>query len=382
MKTLQKISRVLALTAAVVVLAACGGKQQQVAGIGIEPGETPSKQGVRGREFPQILPGNRVAFRVKAPGAKQVQIDLGKLYDMQQNEAGEWECVTEPQSEGFHYYFLVVDGARVADPSARAYYGCSQFSSGIEIPYPEGDTRFYVRDVPHGKVSMVRFYSTTSGEWRRMFVYTPAGYENSSKKYPVLYIQHGGGEDETGWMEQGRTDIILDNLIAEGQANPMVVAMLDGNTPDFEKEFLNDCLPVVEKEFRVEADADHRALAGLSMGGIQTLNMVISHPELFRYVGVFSSGWIASNLPAGVTPEAAAPYYDMLKARPAYYNEQFKVFYLTMGGQEDIAWNNCRIMKENFDAIGIRYTYFETPGGHTWPVWRESLYRLAPILFK
>lgn len=191
----------------------------------------------------------------------------------------------------------------------------------------------------------------------------------------MLYIQHGGGEDETGWAVQGRTDIILDNLIATGQANPMLVAMPDGNTKDFESELLNDIIPVVEKEFRVIADADHRGLSGLSMGGIQTLNTVIRHPELFRYVGVFSSGWISA-------ANDAEEYYNLLKARPDYFNEQFKVFYLTMGGQEDIAWNNCRLMKERFDEIGIKYDYFETPGGHTWPVWRESLYRFAPIIFK
>ncbi len=355
---------------------------QHVAGIGTEPAVTPSGQGVRGREFPKVLPDGSVVFKVKAPEAKKVQIDLGRLYDMTRGEDGDWTCKTDPQTEGFHYYFLVVDGARVADPSAPAFYGCSQFTSGIEIPYPQGDHRFYVCDVPHGRVSQVRFFSTTSNEWRRLFVYTPAGYDSSSEKYPVLYIQHGGGEDETGWAVQGRTDIILDNLIATGQANRMIVAMPDGNTRDFEGELLNDVIPAVEKEFRVKADAGSRALAGLSMGGIQTLNTVISHPEMFRYVGVFSSGWIASGVPAGMKTFDAGPYYEMLAARPDYYNEQFRVFYLTMGGQEDIAWNNCRIMKEKFDSIGIRYEYFETPGGHTWPVWRESLYRFAPQLFK
>jgi len=355
---------------------------QHVEGFGLEPAVTPSRQGVRGREFPMVLPDGSVVFKVKAPEASKVQIDLGRLYDMAKDENGDWVCVTDPQTEGFHYYFLVVDGARVTDPSAPVYYGCSQFTSGIEIPYPQGDSRFYVSDVPHGRVSQVRFFSTTSNEWRRLFVYTPAGYDASTEKYPVLYIQHGGGEDETGWAVQGRTDIILDNLIATGQANKMIVAMPDGNTRDFEGELLNDIIPAVEKEFRVKADAGSRALAGLSMGGIQTLNTVIAHPEMFCYVGVFSSGWIASGVPAGMKTFDAGPYYEMLAARPDYYNQQFKVFYLTMGGQEDIAWNNCRIMKEKFDSIGIRYEYFETPGGHTWPVWRESLYRFAPQLFK
>lgn len=358
--------------------------EQHVQGIGHEPGVTPYVQGVRGREYPRVTYDNRVEFRISAPGARKVQVDLGKLYDCKKGEDGLWACVTEPQTVGFHYYSLVVDGARVADPSAPSYYGCSQFSSGIEIPYPQGDNRFYVQDVAHGKVSQVRFWSSTSQEWRRLFVYTPAGYETSGKKYPVLYIQHGGGEDETGWATQGRTDIILDNLIATGQANPMIVAMPDGNTNDFGSELINDIMPTVEKEFRVAADADHRALAGLSMGGIQTLNTTITHPELFRYVGVFSSGWFASvqegfKMPAEYFSEQ---YYKLLEERPDWYNSQFKVFYLTMGGEEDIAYNNCKVMRARFDEIGIRYEYFETPGGHTWPVWRESLYNFAPQLFK
>lgn len=369
--------------AALSMLVACAPKAQESSVFtyeGHNPGVTTNNQGVRGREYPRITNGNRVEFKIHAPEAKKVQVDLGQLYDCQKDADGDWTCVTEPQTVGFHYYFIVVDGARVADPTSLVYYGCSQFSSGIEIPYEAGDNRFYVQDVAHGLVSQLRFYSTTSGEWRRLFVYTPAGYATSGKDYPVLYIMHGGGEDETGWANQGRTDIIMDNLIAAGEANPMIVAMPDGNTSDFESELLNDIIPAVEKNFRVIADADHRALSGLSMGGIQTLNTVVDHPEEFRYVGVFSSGWFADADPSSAN--SAEPYYARLSERPDYYNSQFKVFYLTMGGEEDIAWNNCRVMKEKFDGIGIKYDYFETPGGHTWPVWRESLYRFAPQLFK
>ena len=355
---------------------------QKVEAAGLPAAETPAAQGVRGREFPKVLPDGRVEFHVSAPGASKVQVDLGKLYDMKKNESGEWVCVTEPQSVGFHYYFLVVDGARVADPSAEVFYGCSQFSSAVEIPYPAGDKRFYVTDVPHGKISQQRFYSKTSRQWRRMFVYTPAGYETSGKEYPALYIMHGGGEDETGWANQGRTDIILDNLIASGQANPMIVVMPDGNTADFEHELLDDIIPAAQKNFRIKDDAGSRALAGLSMGGLQTLNTSISHPELFRYVGVFSSGWFSVSNPMSLGGWNPEPYYEMLASRPDYYNKQFRQFYITMGGEEDIAWGNCKAMRARFDEIGIKYEYFETPGGHTWPVWRESLWNFAPRLFK
>lgn len=372
MKVRHYVTAALALA-----LVSCGnsGKTAQFVSHDYPVGKTVAAQGVRGKQYPKVLEDGRVEFRVRAPRAASVQVDLGKVYDLENNGNGMWTGITDPQSVGFHYYSLIVDGVKVADPAAAVVYGCSQFSSCIEIPYPDGDNRFYMQDVPHGKIAQVRFYSTTSKEWRRLFVYTPAGYETDGASYPVLYIMHGGGEDETGWAVQGRTDIILDNLIAQGKAKKMLIAMPDGNTQNFDDELINDIIPTVEREYRVQADAAHRALAGLSMGGIQTLNTSIAHPDLFNYVGVFSSGWHSNN------PAAADPYYKMLQERPDYYNQQFKVFFLTQGGPADIAYNNCNIMKARFDEMGIKYTYFETPGGHTWPVWRESLYEFAPQLF-
>jgi enterochelin esterase-like enzyme len=215
-----------------------------------------------------------------------------------------------------------------------------------------------------------------------MFIYLPPSYQKDlAKTYPVLYIQHGGGEDERGWALQGRTDIILDNLIAQGKANEMIVVMSDGNCKDFIKELTEECIPLVEKTYRVKKDAANRAMAGLSMGGIQTLNIAVAKPELFQYVGVFSSGWFAR--PFGNNPSMSADdNYKKLADRKDFYNKQFKQFYLTMGGEEDIAFNNCKTMRAKFDEIGIKYKYFETPGGHTWPVWRESLYQFAQLLWK
>jgi enterochelin esterase-like enzyme len=275
-----------------------------------------------------------------------------------------------------------VDGVQISDPASETFYGCSRMASCIEVPY-NNDTRFEPADVAHGETAMRRYYSKTSGAWRRIFVYLPPSYQKQAdRKYPVLYILHGGGEDERGWALQGRTDIILENLIAQGKAEEFIVAMCDANCRDFEKEMLQECIPVVEQNYRVQADADHRAMAGLSMGGLYTLNTTINHPELFRYVGVFSSGWWA-NTPKGMENRMGAEqYYQKLAARPDYYNQQFREFFITMGGQEDIAFNNCRIMRERFDKIGIKYSYFEAPGGHTWPVWRESLYQFAQRLFK
>jgi enterochelin esterase-like enzyme len=320
-------------------------------------------------------------FKVKAPNAKSVQVDLGKKYDLVRNADGEWTGTTEPLTRGFHYYFLIIDGVQVADPAAESFYGCSMMSSGMEIPYPAGITDYYQNDVPRGDIRQKRYYSKTAGAWRRMFVYTPPGYDTSTASYPVLYLLHGGGEDERGWSQQGRTDIILDNLIAQQKAVPMIIAMVDGNSRDFESELLDLCIPYVEKSFRVKTDSGSRALAGLSMGGIQTLNVAITHPELFSYLGVFSSGWWAQPTPFGGGNDTEK-YYTLLKEKKERYNKQFKQFWLSMGGKEDIAYNNCQVMMKRFDEIGIKYTYFETPGGHTWPVWRESLHEFAPLLFK
>lgn len=350
----------------------------------INESELPGKRGelnVRNALYPWLLPDNRMEFKVKAPDAKTVQIDLGRKYDLTRNADGEWTGTTDPLTQGFHYYFLIIDGVAVADPASESFYGCGMMASGVEIPYPDGDVRFQMSDVPHGDIRMKRYFSKTANDWRRMFIYCPPGYDTSAQSYPVLYLQHGGGEDERGWSNQGRTDIIMDNLIAKGEAKAMLIVMADGNTNDFESELLNDCIPFVENNFRVKANRESRALAGLSMGGIHTLNVGIPHLELFAYLGVFSSGWWATSSPFG-DGNATEKYYSMLKDKKDEYNTKLKLFWLSMGGKEDIAYNNCQIMMKRFNEIGIRYSYFETPGGHTWPVWRESLYRFAPLLFK
>jgi len=348
-----------------------------------EDTSTVSDYAVRRSAYPRIHPGSRAEFRVTAPDAHSVILDLGKKYGMTRGDDGAWYCTTDSLGPGFHYYFIEVDGMRVSDPASETFFGCGVAASGIEIPYSEGDMRFAVADVPHGEISMRRYYSTADSIWKQMMIYLPPCYQSSpEKKYPVLYLQHGGGEDQRGWATQGRTDLILDNLIAQQQAVPMIVVMSDGNSRDFTSELINDCIPLVERTYRVASDAGHRALAGLSMGGIQTLNAAIEHPELFSYVGVFSSGWWAnSKAPAGMGRDTEK-HYARLAANPEGYNKHFKRFWLSMGGPEDIAYNNCRIMMERFDKIGIHYEYFETPGGHTWPVWRESLYRFAPLLFR
>lgn len=331
---------------------------------------------------PRVLPDGRVEFRIMAPDAQSVVVNIEQNCELAKDSHGIWKGTTEPLLPGFHYYFVFVDGVRMADPLSPSYFGFGVQASGVEIPYPEGDTRFVMQDVPHGKVMRQRYYSRVNGKWKSMLVYTPAGYDKG-KDYPVLYLIHGGGENEEGWMRQGRADILMDNLLSEGKVKPMVVVALDGQTADFYQEFTTECMPTVEKEFKVKKDAGSRAIAGLSRGGIQTMETALCHPERFSYVGVFSSALIEpKNDRMRIVSHAPSEIYALLEADPAKYNRQFKLFWLGQGGAEDISYEGHALMRARFDKIGIQYQYFETPGGHTWPVWRECLYQFAPQLFR
>lgn len=350
---------------------------------------TPASTNVRSARYPQILPDNRVVFRIKAPDAQRVQVDLVKKYDLVKDTGGYWTVTTDSISEGFHYYSLLIDGLAIADPASETFYGMGRMASGIEIPFAGGEY-YAAKDVPHGDVRMKRYFSPITGSWRRFFIYTPPGYDqHPNEKYPVLYIQHGGGEDERGWAMQGNTDLILDNLIAEKKARPMLVVMADGNFGNgglagfgepvlrmFENELKQVVIPLVEKNYRVETGAANRALAGLSMGGLQTLYAGIKNTQLFAYLGVFSSGWFANRT------EISAPQYEFMKNNAAMINSNLKSLWISMGGKEDIAYNNCKVMMSKFDEMGIKYTYSEYPGGHTWPVWRNNLYKFAQVLFR
>jgi enterochelin esterase-like enzyme len=347
----------------------------------------PASSNVIGAQYPRILRDHRVIFQMKAPDAKKVQIDLGKLYDMGRDDQGVWSVTTEPQGPGFHYYSLVIDGLAVADPASQTFYGMGRMASGIEIPY-EGEDYCALKDVPHGQIRIKQYYSTILNRWRQFYVYTPPGYDiNLNERYPVLYILHGGGEDERGWATQGKAHLILDNLIAARKAKPMLIVMPDGNVgvPGFgenslrvfEAELKGCIIPFVERNFRAQTDSKNRALAGLSMGGLQTLYVGISNTELFSWLGVFSSGWI---LP--MQSSIADAQYALMKRNADVINSSLKLFWIAMGGKEDIAYKNCQSMLSKFDEMKIKYLYYEHPGGHTWPVWRDDLYHVAPMLFK
>lgn len=349
----------------------------------------PAPSNIRNAAYPQITADSRVIFNIKAPEAQKVQIDLGKKYDLVKDTAGFWKITTDSISEGFHYYSLLIDGVAVADPASETFYGMGRMASGIEIPFAGGGY-YATRNVPHGDIRIKKYFSRVTNSWRQCYIYTPPDYDsNLVAKYPVLYILHGGGEDQRGWATQGKTDLILDNLIAEKKAKPMLVVMMDGNfggggiagfgeqsLRTFENELKNVVIPFVEKNFRTETDGKNRALAGLSMGGLQTLYAGIKNTDMFRYLGVFSSGWFANQ------PALSDPQYDFMKANASTINTNLKSFWISMGGKEDIAYNNCKIMMTKFDELGVKYTYSEYPGGHSWPVWRNNLYNFSQILFK
>jgi enterochelin esterase-like enzyme len=346
----------------------------------------PAETNVRSAKYPQILPDGHAIFRIKAPEAQKVQLDLGKKYDMIKNNEGVWEVTSDSLSEGIHYYSLIIDGVAVADPASETFYGMSRMASGFEVPF-KGDSYYEEKDVPHGDIRIKRYYSNVTNTWRNFYMYTPAGYdENVNAKYPVLYIMHGGGEDQRGWATQGKTDLILDNLVAAKKAVPMIVIMVDGNLPlngfgeeslrVFEKELKQSIIPFVEKNYRVKTEPQYRALAGLSMGGIQTLYAGVRNTEMFSYLGVFSSGWFAAQ------KDLTDPQYEYWKNNADKINSNLKKFWISQGGKEDIAWQNCQLMRSKLDELKIKYTYSEYPGGHSWPVWRNNIFNFAQILFK
>ena len=350
--------------------------------------------------YPRVLEDNSVVFRVNAPQAKSVQIDLcGTKYDMTKTDLGGrngevWTVTTKPQVPGFHYYFLIVDGVSVADPASQTFYGCGRWSSAIEIK-EKGMDDFEVQDVPHGEVRLVNYYSKVDEAWRPLFIYTPAGYDEGKLEYPVVYIQHGGGEDHHGWMEQGRTAQIMDNLIAAEKAVPMIVVSANSNVRSrnggfgggyswqgmqtFRSELLDNVIPFVEKTYRVKKDRKSRAMCGLSMGGGQSFYIGLRSPEVFANVGVFSTGMFG-----GIQ---GASNFDLESEVPGIltntqaFNLQFDVFFMSCGEQDPrIEYTRSIVKKMRDGGVDVRFNSY--PGDHEWQVWRKSLHEFAQYLFK
>ena len=345
---------------------------------------------------PQLLSDNSVKFTVRAPEAKKVQVDIGGTkYDMEKGKDGIWTVKTKPQVSGFHYYSLIIDGVSVADPASQSFFGCSRWSSAIEIP-EVGMDDFEVQDVMHGQVRVVHYYSKVEQAWRPLMVYTPADYDNGTQDYPVVYIQHGGGEDHRGWMEQGRTAQIMDNLIAKGKAVPMIVVSSNSNVrassggfggggyswqgmQTFRSELLENVIPFVEKTFRVKKDRKSRAMCGLSMGGGQSFYIGLRDPDVFANVGVFSTGMFG-----GIR---GASNFDLEKEVPGMltdtntFNKQFDVFFISCGEQDPRIEYTRNIVKKMHEG-GVEVKFNSYPGDHEWQVWRKSLHEFVQYLFK
>ena len=359
----------------------------------------PASTNVSGARYPKILPDNRVVFRIKAPDAPKVQFDLLKKYDAIKDPEGTWEVTTEPIVEGFHYYSLLIDGVAVVDPASQTFYGMGRMASGIDIP--EKDVDFYLpKDVPHGQIRQIRYYSNITKAWRRAFVYTPPGYDtNINDRYPVFYLQHGGGEDETGWPTQGRVDLILDNLIAEGKAKPMLIVMdrgyaVDPSAPPSVGEpgarrmlqpnnaltavFIKEIIPTIDREFRTIPDREHRAMAGLSMGGFQTFQITLTNLDKFAYIGGFSGA-------AFMQPGSdVTTMYNGAWADAAAFNAKVKLVYISIGTAEpERMYQGVNNFHKELEKAGIKHVYYESPGtSHEWLTWRRSLHQFAGLIFQ
>jgi enterochelin esterase family protein len=391
--------------ATLLILIACGLAWAQPA-----DDSKPAASNVMNAQYPRIHSDLRATFRLNAPDAHSVQVSIahGK-YDMIRAADGLWYVTTPPLVPGFHYYSFNVDGANVADPSSHTYFGVSRDSSGIEVPEKGAD--FYEpKNVPHGEVRIRWYLSEVTGQWRRCFVYTPPDYDtNPRARYPVLYLQHGSGEDETGWVFQGHANFILDNLIAAGKAKPMILVMENGyasregkaalpaaatdldrpapkvggypaDTSGFEDVMLNDVIPMIDGTYRTIADAGHRAMAGLSMGGNQTCQLTLRHLDKFAWIGAFSG----TGNGLSTAPIDAKTFIDGVFADGAAFNAKVRLLWVGMGTEEPDPFPGAiGAFRKMLDQAGVKFVYFESSGtSHEWLTWRRDLNDFAPRLFR
>ena len=347
----------------------------------------PSASNQPGKIYPMVNSERIVRAQLKAPDAVTVKLDIGGVkYPMKRDADGVWTGDSAPQDEGFHYYQFEVDGASVPDPGSLYYYGAGRWGSGIEVPAHDQD--FYaLKNVPHGDIREVNYWSETESKMCHCFVYTPPGYDSSKKKrYPVLYLQHGSGENEHGWSEQGKTGLIMDNLIAEGKAEEFIIVMDNGtwtrpqgmqrggrpsNWADgFMNRLVKDIIPMIDARYRTKADRKYRAMAGLSMGGMQTKAITMKNPDVFSALGMFSGGVI--------TAEEAA--------QTEGFKEAYDLIFISYGSHElkNPRWGqNQQAVTEELRASGMNAHFYVSPEtAHEWQSWRRSLYQFAQLLFK
>ena len=397
---MKRLFKTTACTMALIASALAANAQETV----IEDFK-PSATNQQGKQYPMVNSQRRVRAQISAPNANSVKLDIGGVkYEMKRDDKGVWTGESAPQDEGFHYYQLEIDGASVPDPGSLYYYGASRWGSGVEVP--AHDQEFYaLKNVPHGEVRELNYYSETNKAMRHCFVYTPPCYNSSNKRYPVLYLQHGGGENEHGWSEQGRAGIIMDNLIAEGKALPFIIVMdngtwtfprgerpqrtqgqrpqgqqgqrrngggfqLPGNWADnFKNTLINDIIPMIDANYRTIANSDNRAMAGLSMGGMQTRVITLAEPTTFSYVGMFSGGTIS---------------LEDVKGSEGFKKNN-KLVFIGYGSRE-IENPRGRAPEEvvnELKADGMNAHFYVSPEtAHEWQTWRRSFYQFAQLVFK
>ncbi|HDR89449.1 MAG TPA: esterase [Bacteroidetes bacterium] len=335
----------------------------------------PASSNQPGREYPMVNSQGRVRTQIFAPDANYVQIDIGgEKYDLVKDEEGMWTGESAPQDVGFHYYQLNIDGASVPDPGSLLFFGACRWGSGIEIPSNDQDM-FAVKDVPHGHVHEILFPSESTRTSRRAFVYTPPGYEKAtSKRYPVLYLQHGYCENETSWPNQGHANLIMDNLIAEGKAKPFLIVMTYGMTNEieygglrdfdikpFQTVLVDELIPYIDTHYRTLANQENRAMAGLSMGGFETRLITLNRPDLFSYYGLFSGG--------------------IYQPEEIKEHEQLKLVFISCGSKErpeGVKYAVSELKNAGYNAV----SYISEGTAHEFHTWRRSLYQFARLLFK
>ena len=362
---------------------------------------------IPGNEFPKIDKERRAYFRIEAPQARKVVVDIcSKKYDMEPNGKGGFMAVTDPLPVGFHYYFMNIDGVNFIDPASETYFGCNREAGGLEVPEgPEGDYYRPQQGIPHGQVRSIYYWSEHStknghqpiansqqpGEWRHALVYTPAEYEKGKKKYPVLYLQHGMGEGETSWMLQGKMQHIMDNAIAKGEAVPMIVVMESGDIKapfnfagggsnqqgrseygaSFYPVLINDLIPYIDANFRTKSDREHRAMAGLSWGGHQTFDVVLQNLDKFAWLGTFSGAIF------GLDVKTA---YNGVFANADEFNKKIHYFYMNWGSEDFI---KSQPIVDGLRELGIKVDSSVSEGtGHEFLTWRRGLHEFIPHIFK
>ena len=350
---------------------------------------------VPGNEFPKVDSQRRAYFRIQAPQAKKIIVDVcSKKYEMQPQGNGVFMAVTDPLPVGFHYYFMNIDGVNFIDPASETFFGCNRESGGIEIPEgPEGDYYRPQQGIAHGQVRSIYYHSPNSkfGEWRHALVYTPAEYElakNAKKRYPVLYLQHGMGEGETSWMLQGKMQHIMDNAIAKGEAVPMLVVMESGDIKQpfgggnnqagrseygasFYPVLLNDLIPYIDANFRTKSDRENRAMAGLSWGGHQTFDVVLQNLDKFAWLGTFSGAIF------GLDVKTA---YNGVFANAEEFNKKIHYMYMNWGSDDFI---KSQPIVDSLRELGIKVDSSVSEGtGHEFLTWRRGLHEFIPHLFK